>query len=55
MAKYDFKFKNKKIPIILLNARITQKSFYRWKVLGKFSTKRFFNVLINHWFLIMKL
>ena len=33
--------KTQKIPIILLNARITQKSFYRWKTLGKFSNKIF--------------
>mgnify|MGYP001257197861 CR=1 FL=1 len=33
--------KKKKIPIFLLNARITQKSFYRWKTLGKFSNKIF--------------
>ena len=33
--------KAQKIPIILLNARITQKSFYRWKTLGKFSKKIF--------------
>ena len=33
--------KTKKIPIFLLNARITQKSFYRWKTLGKFSNNIF--------------
>ena len=29
--------KEKSIPILLLNARITKKSFHRWKILDKFS------------------
>ena len=29
--------KEKSIPILLLNARITKKSFHRWRILGKFS------------------
>ncbi len=33
--------KKKSIPILLLNARITKKSFNRWKVLGKFSREIF--------------
>ena len=33
--------KENSIPILLLNARITQKSFNRWKILGKFSRKIF--------------
>ena len=33
--------KEKSIPHILLNARITKKSFERWKVLGKFSKNLF--------------
>ena len=33
--------KNKSIPHILLNARITKKSFKRWKVLGTFSKNLF--------------
>ena len=34
--KYVFNLK-KSIPIFLLNARITNKSFRRWKILGNFS------------------
>ncbi len=33
--------KEKSIPILLLNARITEKSFRRWKILNKFSKKIF--------------
>ncbi|MFL2897357.1 MAG: 3-deoxy-D-manno-octulosonic acid transferase [Candidatus Pelagibacter sp.] len=33
--------KEKSIPILLLNARITEKSFRRWKILKKFSRKIF--------------
>ena len=33
--------KEKSIPIILLNARITEKSFQRWKILKRFSKKIF--------------
>ena len=33
--------KNKSIPHILLNARITKKSFNRWKILGTFSKNLF--------------
>ena len=35
------KLKKESIPIFLLNARITQKSFNRWKVLGNFSKEIF--------------
>ncbi len=33
--------KKKSIPVILLNARITPKSFFRWKMFGNFSKKIF--------------
>ena len=33
--------KKKSIPILLLNARITEKSFHRWRALGKFSEEIF--------------
>ncbi len=33
--------KKKSIPVILLNARITSKSFIRWKIFGDFSKKIF--------------
>jgi len=38
---FILKINKEKIPLILLNARITKKSFQRWKVLGK-STKKIF-------------
>ncbi len=33
--------KSKKIPLILLNARISNKTFKRWKIIGSFSKKIF--------------
>jgi 3-deoxy-D-manno-octulosonic-acid transferase len=38
-----FKIKEKKIPLILLNARITKKTLNRWKVFSKFAKKVFGN------------
>ena len=38
-----FKIKDKKIPLILLNARITKKTLNRWKVFSKFAKKVFDN------------
>ena len=38
-----FKIKEKKIPLILLNARITKKTLNRWKVFSKFAEKVFDN------------
>lgn len=37
---------NKKIPLILLNARITKKTFNKWMMLKKFSQKIFDKILI---------
>jgi 3-deoxy-D-manno-octulosonic-acid transferase len=36
-----FKIKEKKIPLLLINARITKKTFYRWKLFKKFSQSIF--------------
>ena len=36
-----FNLKERKIPILLLNARITKKTFKKWKVLKNFSKKIF--------------
>ena len=36
-----FNLKKKSIPILLLNARITNRSFRRWKMLGNFSNRVF--------------
>ena len=38
-----FKIKEKNIPLLLVNARITKKSFYRWKVIINFAKKVFGN------------
>ncbi|MGA0193033.1 MAG: 3-deoxy-D-manno-octulosonic acid transferase [Pelagibacteraceae bacterium] len=38
-----FKIKENKIPLILLNARITKKTLTRWKVFSKFAKKVFDN------------
>ena len=38
-----FKIKEKKIPLILLNARITEKTLNRWNFLSKFAKKVFDN------------
>ena len=38
-----FKIKENKIPLILLNARITKKTLNRWKVFSKFAEKVFNN------------
>ncbi len=35
------RIKEKNIPLILLNARITKKSFQKWKIINKFSKKIF--------------
>ena len=43
MAKYDFKFKNKSIKHILLNARITKRSFKNWKKVKTLSENLFGN------------
>ena len=36
--------KNSKIPIILINARITEKSFKRWRIINNFSNEIFKNI-----------
>jgi len=41
LAKYASQYKKKSIPAILLNARITSKSFKRWKKFGNFSEEIF--------------
>ena len=38
-----FKIKEKNIPLLLINARITKKSFNRWKVVSNFAKKVFNN------------
>ena len=38
-----FKIKEKKIPLILLNARITKKTLNRWNFISKFAKKVFDN------------
>tara|TARA_B100001250_G_C19789936_1_gene785984 strand:+ start:682 stop:1947 length:1266 start_codon:yes stop_codon:yes gene_type:complete len=38
---FILKIKEEKLPFILLNARITKKSFLRWNILGKLSNKIF--------------
>ena len=38
-----FKIKEKKIPLLLLNARLTKKSFDRWKIIFDFAKKVFGN------------
>ena len=40
--------KREKIPLILLNARITEKSFNKWKALKKFSTDVFSHIDIAY-------
>ena len=40
--------KNKKIPLILLNARLTKKTFNRWTKLGNFSTSIFSKISIAY-------
>ena len=42
------KLKQKKIPLILLNARITKKTFLRWQGLKNFSKKVFNNIKIAY-------
>ena len=44
---YD-KIKDKKIPLILLNARLTKKTFNRWNYFKKFSEKIFGNISIAY-------
>ena len=48
MAKLDTKNQRKKIPLLLINARITKKSFNRWKLFNNFAKKIFsrFNLCI---------
>ena len=38
-----FKIKEKKIPLLLINARITKKSFNRWRIILSFAKKVFSN------------
>ena len=38
---FIFKINQEKIPFVLLNARITKKSFIRWNILGKLSNEIF--------------
>ena len=38
---FIFEIKNRKIPLILINARITKKTYLRWMLLKKFSKKIF--------------
>ena len=40
------KLKNKKIPLILLNARLTKRTVKRWKILKKFTQSVFENITI---------
>ncbi len=40
---FIFKIKEKKIPLILINARITKKSFNKWKIILNFAKKVFNN------------
>ena len=42
------KLKINKIPLVLLNARITNKTFKRWKIFKKFSQKVFSNITIAY-------
>ncbi len=42
------KLKNKKIPLILLNARLTNKSFTRWKKIKKLTKSIFENITIAY-------
>ena len=41
MAKFFNKYKRKKIPLILLNGRITKKTFKRWSRIPKFASQIF--------------
>ena len=38
-----FKIKEKKIPLLLINARLTRKSFNRWKIINNFARRVFGN------------
>ncbi len=38
-----FKIKEKKIPLLLINARLTRKSFHRWKIINNFARRVFGN------------
>ena len=38
-----FKIKEKKISLLLINARLTKKTFYKWKMVSNFAKKVFFN------------
>ena len=38
-----FKIKKKNIPLLLLNARITEKTFYRWRIFKNYAKKIFEN------------
>ena len=38
-----FKIKEKNIPLLLINARLTKKSFNKWKIISKFAKKVFNN------------
>ena len=42
---FIFEIKKRNIPLILLNARISKKTFLKWNLINEFS-KRFFNHLI---------
>ena len=44
-----FKIKEKNIPLVLLNARITKKSFQKWNIINNFSKKIFgkFNLCLS--------
>ena len=48
-----FNIKKKEIPLLLINARITKKSFNRWKLFINFA-KKYLKNLICAWFLIKK-
>ena len=41
MAKFNFRNKKKNIPLLLVNGRITKKTFLRWKFFKNFSKKIF--------------
>ena len=44
---FFFKIKEYKIPLILLNARITKKTFNRWKIVRNFATEVFNSIEVS--------
>ena len=41
MAQHVLQDKDKSIPLVLMNARITERSFKRWNIFKNFATKVF--------------